>query len=135
MLVGQFEHQLDDKGRVVLPATFRAHLADGGFIARDEAGRQCLVVFQKDTFTEEGNRLLELVKAGQLSRDVVSRFGGSASECKLDGQGRVAIPATLRGYIGLGERGAATVIGSLDRIEIWNAQTYRDLVDAPGVPS
>lgn len=135
MFVGQFEHQLDDKGRVVLPSTFRAQLADGGFIASDESGRRCLVVFQRNKFMEEAERLLQLVRDKEISRDAVTRFGGSASEMKPDGQGRVAIPPTLRDHAGLGDRGGVVVVGSLDRIEIWDAQIYRQTVAAAGGPA
>jgi MraZ protein len=125
LFVGNFEHQLDDKGRVVLPAAFRAYLAEGGYIARD--GRQCLCVFTREVFQEEGNRMLDKSRKGEISRDEVTRFGSSASELKLDPQGRIAIPANLREHARLEERAALSVVGALDRIEIWDADTFRSM--------
>jgi MraZ protein len=125
MFVGNFEHQLDDKGRVVLPSAFRAYLADGGYIARD--GRQCLCVFTREVFQEEGNRMLDKARQGEISRDEVTRFGSSASELKLDLQGRIAIPGNLREFARLAERASVSVVGALDRIEIWDAETFRSM--------
>jgi MraZ protein len=124
VFVGTFEHSLDDKGRLVLPATFRAHLADRGFVSQYE---HCLGLWTEEGFTDVARRLTDKVRQGMASHDAVRAFAANASEVKPDSQGRIVVPQRLRDYAGLQRE--VVVIGALDRIEIWDASRWAELSD------
>ncbi len=122
MFVGTFEHSLDDKGRLVLPSTFRGHLADRGFVSQYE---RCLGLWTEDGFTDVARRLTDKVREGLASHDAVRAFAANASEVRPDSQGRIVLPQRLREYAGLQRE--VVVIGALDRIEIWDAARWSEL--------
>jgi MraZ protein len=109
---GEFEHTLDDKGRVIFPATFRARL-EHLVVTKGRDG--CLAVFPPDEFERVAARLTE---RGAAARDMQRFFIGGASEQTLDRQGRVTLPETLRRYAGLVRD--VTVVGVGPRLEIWD---------------
>lgn len=119
MFVGTFEHSLDDKGRVVLPSTFRSHLADKGFMSQLD---NCLGVWTEDGFSEVAARLTQKMRDGQTPQGAVRAFAANAHEVRPDSQGRITIPQRLRDFAGL-ERDVV-VIGALGRIEIWDASRW-----------
>jgi MraZ protein len=116
VFTGEFEHTLDEKGRVVLPSRFRPHL-ERLVVTKGRDG--CLSVFPPPVFETIA---AELGKAGARARDMRRFFIGGASEQQTDKQGRIQIPETLRRYAGL-ERDVM-VIGLEDRIEIWDRAKY-----------
>jgi MraZ protein len=109
---GEFEHTLDDKGRVILPGKFRARL-EHLVVTKGRDG--CLAVLPPDEFERVSASLTE---RGAAAREMQRFFIGGASEQSLDKQGRVVIPETLRRYAGL-ER-EVTVLGVGPRLEIWD---------------
>ena len=121
MFVGTFEHSLDDKGRVVLPSTFRAQLADRGFLSQYD---RCLGLWTEVGFQAMADRLTAKVRSGEAPQEALRAFAANAHEVRPDSQGRVTIPQRLRDFAGL-ER-EAVVIGAIDRIEIWNAGRWND---------
>lgn len=121
MFVGTFEHSLDDKGRVVLPSTFRAQLADRGFLSQYD---RCLGLWTESGFEAVANRLQEKIRAGEAPQEALRAFAANAHEVRPDSQGRVTIPQRLRDFAGLDRE--AVVIGAIDRIEIWNASRWND---------
>ena len=130
MFVGTFEHTLDPKGRVVLPASFRDRLAVGGFLAKALDGG-CLSLWTEEDFEKEARELMEKVKAGEVPSSAVRSLSAGASMVKPDTQGRIAIPETLRNFAGLRENDKVVVIGHFDRIELWAAERWAS-VDANG---
>lgn len=117
MFLGEFEHSLDEKGRLILPAKFRARL-EQLVLARGLAAR-CVGVYPPDEF----NRISEQLKeAGGRARDVSRFVYSGASEETLDKQGRVGIPETLRRYAGL--QRDVTVIGANTHVEIWDRTAW-----------
>lgn len=120
VFVGTFEHALDDKGRVVLPAPFRAELADRGFLSQFDA---CLGLWTEAGFADVANRLTEKIREGLAPQEARRAFAANAHEVRPDGQGRITIPQRLREFAGL-ERDVV-VIGAIDRIEIWSADRWR----------
>jgi MraZ protein len=122
VFVGTFEHSLDDKGRVVLPSTFRPHLADKGFLSQFDA---CLGLWTEVGFADVARRLTEKIRAGEAPQGAMRAFAANAHEVRPDSQGRITIPQRLRDFAGLD--GDVNVIGALDRIEIWNMERYAEL--------
>jgi MraZ protein len=122
VFVGTFEHSLDDKGRIVLPAPFRQYLAERGYVSQFD---QCLGLWTPEGFDEVAKRLTERVRAGEASQMAYRAFFANAHEVRPDSQGRIGIPERLRAFAGL-ER-EVTVIGAFDRIELWDAARWQTL--------
>ena len=123
MFFGEYEHSLDAKGRIILPAKFRDRLEGGGFITKVLDG--CLAVYTAEEFEKVATDMQEKARRGQMERNVVRSFAAGTAEVLPDRQGRVAIPATLRDFAGL-ER-EVMVTGAINRIEIWDAARWRDV--------
>jgi MraZ protein len=130
MFLGQYEHTIDAKGRVAVPAKFRSQLEDGAVISKGMG--TCLSVYTVERWEEKSRELTEGKTTEEL-RDFERRIYPSASEEKLDGQGRLVIPARLRVYAHL--ENEVTVAGVRDHFEIWDRaawQEYQDRLDAQG---
>jgi transcriptional regulator MraZ len=128
MFVGEFLHSVDAKGRLALPARFRAKIEHGAVLTRGI--EPCLLVFPVETWEEKGRELAEATMDPRQRRLIERRFFAMAFECELDGQGRIVIPARFREYAGLD--GEATVLGARDRIEIWSPAHWEEYTDEMG---
>jgi MraZ protein len=130
MLLGAYDHTIDDKNRLTLPAKFRQAFADGVFVTRGLDG--CLFAYRR----EDWNRLVEsrLAPLDPLSpetRRLQRFFYAGASESELDKQGRVMIPAQLLEHAKLGRE--VVVAGVNDRLEIWDRAAWRkELAEVEG---
>lgn len=130
MFLGEYEHTIDTKGRVAVPAKFRTQMNRGAVVSKGMG--TCLSVYTLDRWEEKSNELVA-GRASEELRDFERRIYPSASEIELDGQGRMVIPAKLRVYAKL--EGEATVVGVRDHFEIWNRaiwQAYQERLDAEG---
>ena len=123
MFVGVHERQLDERGRVALPSTFRSDLGEHCYLFLGDDG--CVSVRSEESFHEQAAELIEQVKRGEASRDRKRAFSSSANHATIDKQGRVTIDARLREHAGIDPNGTVMVLGSLDQIEIWNPNAYR----------
>jgi MraZ protein len=132
LFVGAFERQLDDKGRLALPAGFRDRLGEHCYLAKG-LDKSVLVV-PAATFEAEAALLTTKVQAGQMSRNELRALAASASLVTLDKQGRVKIEDHLREYAELTLAGPVMVAGSFDRLEIWSPDRYAR-VDEAGTES
>ncbi len=124
MFVGVHERQLDERGRVALPSSFRTDLGDHCYLFFGEDG--CVSVRSVDTFDREAAELVEKAKRGEISRNRLRAFASSASQATIDKQGRVTLDGRLREHAGIEPQAAVMVLGSLDQIEIWEPGRYRD---------
>ena len=115
MFTGEYRHSVDDKGRVAVPAKFRAQLAEGAWASNWID--QCLAVFPKQAWEDLSAKVRQLPVGDPGSRAFQRFLFGGAFEAELDRQGRVVVPAYLREWAGL--KSEAVVVGSLDHIEIW----------------
>jgi MraZ protein len=120
VFLGEHNHTLDAKGRVVMPSRFRRELEDG--LVTTKGLDRCLVVFTTAGFEAEAARQSRHEWTEQRARDFARSFYGGATDQGLDTHGRLALPPALRAYAGL-ERDLVFV-GMHDRIEIWDAATY-----------
>ncbi len=130
MFLGEYEHTLDAKGRLAVPAKFRGQLERGAVLSKG-MGR-CLSVYTMARWEEKSADLVA-GKSDEELRDFERRIYPSASEVELDAQGRLVIPAKLREYAGLS--GEVTVAGVRDHVEIWdraNWRVYQQRLDAEG---
>ncbi|MEI8002668.1 MAG: division/cell wall cluster transcriptional repressor MraZ [Actinomycetes bacterium] len=120
MFLGEFQHSLDTKGRVILPAEFRPALAEGAVVGAFPGG--CLAVYTHDEFERVSAEILEKLRRGEHDPDAARVFFADAKEVTPDRQGRVAIPQSLREYAGLAKD--VTVTGVLTRIEVWDSARW-----------
>ena len=118
MLIGQFEHTIDAKGRINFPARFREDMGDRFILTKGLDN--CIAVYSMAEWGrwEEKLRGLPDSKSRQLKRS----FFASATDVEPDRQGRIVLPAVLRQYAGLEKD--VVVIGASDRAEIWDARRW-----------
>ena len=123
MLLGAFEHTIDDKSRLTLPAKFREALSGGLVITRGMDG--CLNCYpQADWEHNVEQRLAELDPFSREGRMMQRYFFGGASETELDKQGRVVVPAALAKSVGLGRE--VVVAGVRDHLEVWDREAWHE---------
>jgi MraZ protein len=115
LFTGEYRHAIDAKGRVAVPARFRAELAAGAFVSRWIDS--CLAIFPRPEWDKFASRVAELPFSDAGAR-VFSRFVFSgAFEFVLDAQGRLVLPPALREFAGLSDE--VVVVGSREHIELW----------------
>jgi transcriptional regulator MraZ len=129
VFVGRFEHTLDDKGRLVLPTTYRSRLMDGGFLTPYQ---NCLALWAPNDFEGFVERLRDKTRNQEAATNAMRTLLANAADVKPDGQGRIAVPARLRDYADLD--GGVVLTGALDHIELWNADRWNE-VNAEGEAS
>ena len=115
MFTGEFRHTIDGKGRVAVPARFRAELATGAHVSRWIDG--CLAVFPNEAWERLAERVSSLPYSDAGARAFARFLFSGAFVVELDSQGRVVLPAVLREFAGL--KTDAVVVGARDRIELW----------------
>lgn len=121
MLLGEYRHSIDAKGRIALPAKFRAKLKEGAIITRGLD--HCLFVFGMKEWEKLAEKLSALPLAQANSRAFARLMLAGASDVEIDGQGRILIPDYLRKYAGLGK--LAVVAGVMNRLEVWDHETWQ----------
>jgi len=130
MFLGEYEHTIDAKGRLAVPARFRTQMDRGAVISKGMG--TCLSVYTFEQWEQKSNELVSGMLTEEL-RDFERRIYPSASEIELDAQGRMVIPAKLRVYAKL--ENEVTVAGVRDHFEIWDRatwQAYQERLDAEG---
>ena len=126
MFLGTHSPRLDDKGRLFLPAKFRAQLADGLVVTRGQ--ERCLYVFDMAEFVRLAEQMRSTPVTSRAARDYLRVFLSGASDEVPDKQGRITIPPALRQYAGLDRE--CTVIGAGARVEIWDAGAWTTYLEA-----
>ena len=111
---GEYEHSVDEKGRLTIPQAFRELLSGKLFITRGLDG--CLFILRPREFESLREKILAL-PISQSELRTFTRMFASGAECELDKQGRILVPSGLREYAGL--NGNAIVVGVLNRVEVW----------------
>jgi len=120
MLLGEYHHNLDIKGRMAIPAKFRDALHAGAIITRGIDN--CLFLFTKQEWEKLAEKLISLPLAQANSRAFVRLMLAGAMDVEVDAQGRVLVPDYLRKYAGLGKE--VVVAGLYNRIEVWDADEW-----------
>ncbi|MDN4070173.1 division/cell wall cluster transcriptional repressor MraZ [Paenibacillus vini] len=120
MFMGEFQHSIDEKGRIVIPAKFRDLLGTSFVVTRGLD--QCLFVYPQSEWEvlEQKLKALPLMKSD--ARAFTRFFFSGATECEWDKQGRVNLPANLRQYAKLEKD--CVVLGVSNRVEIWSRDTW-----------
>ncbi len=122
MFIGEFQHKLDGKGRMSIPAKFRAYLKNGAVVTRGLDN--CLTVYPMPEWEELANKLAALPISNSNSR-AFSRFMLSgASDVQLDKSGRILIPEYLRNFAHLKTKNLVVITGLQNRLEIWSVEEW-----------
>ena len=121
--MGEYNHTVDTKGRLIIPTKFREQLGTEFVVTRGLDG--CLFAYPQEAWEkfEESLRTLPLTRKD--ARTFVRFFVAGATLCELDKQGRILVPATLREFAGLEKD--VVVAGVTDRIEIWSKERWTDV--------
>lgn len=127
---GTFTPRLDEKGRLTLPARFRSRLERGVVLTRGQ--ENCIYGWTPDDFAGFTERMRQLSFTDSGARRFVRMFFSGMSEETPDKQGRVPIPAVLRTWAGLDRE--CTVVGVMDRIEIWDSTRWNEFEAAHEEP-
>lgn len=122
MFMGEFEHTIDEKGRLSIPAKFRDELnyRNVNTVIVTRGFDDCLFAFPVDEWKLLEEKVLSLPITKSDIRSFVRLLFAGASECPLDGHGRITLPVNLRKYAKISEDPNVVVIGVLNRMEIWN---------------
>ncbi len=125
---GTYEHSLDDRGRVAIPAVYRRELQDGGVLRPADDG--CLELYTHESFTAKTEEVLgdsdTRTRIGrQRRRAFLSRAFGFT---QLDRQGRIVIPQEMREHAGLG--GRIALVGLGDYVEVWDLDRWQGADEA-----
>lgn len=126
MPFGEYPYTVDDKGRVVIPSAFRDFVQDGLVVTRGM--ESCLYLFPTFEWARIEQALLELPLTDASGRSFVRFFYSGAAKLKLDSQGRVGLPPTLRTFAGL--ESDVLVAGAPKRLELWNAKRWNQAITA-----
>ena len=121
MLIGEYEHSLDAKGRLIMPAKLRTDMGEKFIITKGLDG--CLFVFSQNEWSNFESKLKELPLTNKNARDFVRFFLSGATECELDKQGRFLLVNTLREYAEITKE--VIIIGVGTRLEIWNKEKWK----------
>ena len=120
MLMGEYAHTIDAKGRVILPADFRAELGEHFFIVKGLD--QCLWIYGENEWANLVQKIRQLPDAKPETRALVRHFFSSGRELECDRQGRFLVPGNLRTYAKLAKD--VVLAGALKRVEVWSKDEW-----------
>ena len=121
MFIGEYEHSVDTKGRVIMPSKLREDIGEKFIVTKGLDG--CLFAYSITEWTNFEEKLKTLPLTNKNARDFVRFFLSGAVECEIDKQGRFLIPGNLREYATLEKE--IIIIGVGTRVEIWNREEWK----------
>ena len=129
MFIGEYEHSVDAKGRVIMPAKLREDIGEKFIVTKGLDG--CLFAYSKTEWSNFEEKLKSLPLTNKNARDFVRFFLSGAVECEIDKQGRFLIPNNLREYAKLEKE--INIIGVGTRIEIWNREYWKQYSNSENI--
>lgn len=120
MFTGEYNHSLDAKGRVIMPAKFREELGESFMLTMGFDG--CICVYSNEEWMTFVEKLRTLPELRREARQTIRHFVARAAQCELDKQGRMLIPQKLREYAGLTRD--VVFVGVLSKIEVWSRERW-----------
>jgi MraZ protein len=122
VFVGVHERQIDDKGRLSLPATIRDLLGDRAYLSLDPEG--CLMLREPSEFESHARSLIESERRGELSHSRRRSIATTWNTIAIDKQGRLTLDESARGHAGLLQSSSITIVGNFDVVELWRPSRY-----------
>ena len=120
MFMGEYNHTVDAKGRLIVPSKFREQLGDEFVVTKGLDG--CLFVYENTEWKALEEKLHALPLTNANARKFSRFFLAGATTCEVDKQGRILLPAVLRDFAGIDKEAVLVGVGS--RIEIWNREAW-----------
>lgn len=122
MFIGEYSHNLDDKGRLAVPVKFRVLLKDGAVVTRGLDN--CLFLYPKKEWNDLAQKLANLPTISQPKARALARLMlAGAMDVEFDSQGRITLPEYLRKFAGL--KKGAVIAGLYDKLEIWDEKAWK----------
>ena len=122
MLVGRYEHTIDEKGRVSLPARFREELGESLVLAAGLDGQ--IEVLPPEVWRQKIERVRRLNILDEEARELDQRLHDDAQECQVDKSGRILIPSWLRQEHGIDTD--VMIVGQTDHVQIWDVRRWTE---------
>ena len=120
MFMGEYNHTIDAKGRLIVPSKFREKLGEEFVVTKGLD--DCLFVYPMDEWAHIEEAFRKVPLTNKKARDFVRFFFAGAASCEVDRQGRILLPANLRAYAGLEKEIVSA--GVLNRVEIWEKEKW-----------
>lgn len=120
MFIGEYQHSIDDKGRVAVPVKFRNLLKKGAVVTRGIDN--CLFLYPKEQWSKIAEKLANMPVSQARARAFSRLMLAGAMEVDFDNQGRITMPEYLRTFAGLKKK--AIIAGLYDRLEIWDEDNW-----------
>ncbi len=125
--VGRYEHSLDAKGRIILPARYRPDFGNSAYVSKHN--ERCLAIWTPQAFERKLDEMEAILDRSPQDRQVVRAWASGSTEVEIDRQGRLAIPAYLREYAHL--ESAVLIHGVVTHVEVWSPAEW-EVRGAPG---
>jgi len=122
MFIGEYEHTIDEKGRMAVPSKMRRDIGSGAVVTRGTDN--CLWLFPKNEWTALAQKLAALPLSDANSRAFSRLMLAGAMEVEFDSQGRILLPGYLRAYAGLKKH--SVIAGLFNRLEIWDQSAWKE---------
>jgi MraZ protein len=120
MFIGEYQHSIDEKGRVSLPVKFRAKLASGCVVTRGID--KCLWIYSLDEWEKLAEKISQLPITQKDSRNFSRLILAGAVDLSIDKLGRINLPSYLKEYAGINKK--VTITGMYNRIELWPEEAW-----------
>lgn len=125
MFIGEYSHNLDTKGRIIIPSKFREELHESFILTRGLDG--CLTIYSLEQWEKIFIEINKLPTTKKAARQYIRVLTSNACECTLDNQGRILIPSNLTTPVGISKE--CVIVGANDHIEIWDKKVWNDYFD------
>jgi len=122
MFIGEYQHSIDEKGRLAMPVKFRAKMAGGAVVTKGLDN--CLSVYTNEEWEILAEKLASLPLTQAASRAFARMMLAGATQVTIDKQGRINVPAYLREYAGLS--GTVVVAGLFKYVELWSQKNWQE---------
>lgn len=126
MFLGTYNHSIDSKGRLIVPAKFRADLGKDFFVTRGLNG--CLEVYPMKAWEELTTQLMTIPRTDVEGRKFMSFLVAGASGGEIDGQGRMSLAANQKEYAHITKDVA--IVGNIDHFAIWDREKWEEFDSA-----
>lgn len=122
MFIGEYSHNLDAKGRIIIPSKFRDELHSSFILTRGLDG--CLTIYSLEQWNKIFEQINKLPTTKKAVRQYTRVLTSNACECQLDNQGRILIPNNLAAPVGIKKE--CVIVGANDHIELWDKETWKN---------
>lgn len=122
MFIGEYSHNIDQKGRMAIPVKFRGKLSEGAVVTRGLDN--CLFLYTQEEWEKMALKLANLPTSQANARAFARLMLAGAMDVTIDKQGRIVIPSYLRDFAGI--KGNVVVTGLYNKIEIWDESVWKE---------